>query len=51
MLSFAPENMKRSNSKARNLKEGLIPQQTTEPAPPGWAALQQEIAESSTISL
>jgi diguanylate cyclase (GGDEF)-like protein len=51
MLSFAPENMKRSNSKARNLKEGLIPQQTPEPAPPGWAELQQEIAESSTISL
>lgn len=51
MLSFAPENMKRSNSKARILKEGLIPQQTPEPAPSGWAGLQQEIAESSTISL
>jgi diguanylate cyclase (GGDEF)-like protein len=51
MLSFAPENMKRSNSKARSLNEGLIPQQSAEPAPEGWAELQQEIAESSTISL
>jgi len=51
MLPFAPENMKRSNSKARSLKEGLISQQSTAPVPSGWAELQQEIAESSTISL
>src|SRR5436190_8960266 len=43
--------MKHSNSKARSLKEGPIPQQSTAPAPSGWAGLQQEIAESSTISL
>jgi diguanylate cyclase (GGDEF)-like protein len=43
--------MKRSNSKAPGLKEGLIPQQSTQAAPPGWAELHSEIAEASTISL
>jgi diguanylate cyclase (GGDEF)-like protein len=43
--------MKRSNSKAPDLKTGLIPQQSTAPAPPGWAEVQQEIADASTISL
>ncbi len=43
--------MKPSNSKAPDLKPGVIPQQSGAPAPPGWSELQQEIAESSTISL
>jgi diguanylate cyclase (GGDEF)-like protein len=43
--------MKRSNSKAPGLKEGLIPQQATQAPPPGWAELHSEIAEASTISL
>jgi diguanylate cyclase (GGDEF)-like protein len=43
--------MKRSNSKAPDLKTGLIPQQSTAPAPQGWAEVQQEIADASTISL
>jgi diguanylate cyclase (GGDEF)-like protein len=43
--------MKPSNSKAPDLKPGVIPQQSAAPAPPGWSELQQEIAESSTISL
>ncbi|HEX3085634.1 MAG TPA: diguanylate cyclase [Pyrinomonadaceae bacterium] len=43
--------MKRSNSKAPGLNEGLIPQQSAEPAPPGWAEVQKEIADASTITL
>jgi diguanylate cyclase (GGDEF)-like protein len=43
--------MKPSNSRAPDLKAGVIPQQSAAPAPPGWSELQQEIAESSTISL
>jgi len=43
--------MKRSNSKAPDLKAGLIPQQSTAPAPPGWAEVQKEVADASTISL
>jgi len=49
--SVAPETMKRSKSKAPGLKEGLIPQQSTQAPPPGWAELHLEIAEASTISL
>jgi len=51
MLPFAPETMKRSNSKAPGLKAGLIPQQSTQAAPEGWAEAQREIAEASAISL
>lgn len=51
MLPFAPETMKRSNSKAPGHEEELIPQQAADTAPPGWTELQQEIAESSAISL
>ena len=43
--------MKRSNSKAPGLDEGPIPQQSAEPAPPGWAEVQKEIADASTITL
>ena len=51
MLPFAPETMKRSNSKAPGLKAGLIPQQSTQAAPEGWAEADTEITEASAISL
>src|ERR1044072_2137491 len=41
--------MKRSNPKAKN--DQVIPQLSAEPAPPGWAELQQQVAEASGISL
>jgi diguanylate cyclase (GGDEF)-like protein len=44
--------MKRTTSKAPNRKtEKSIPQQANENSPAGWAELQQEVAESSGISL
>src|SRR2546423_3370758 len=44
--------MKRSNSKARGTKtDAVVPQQSPEAAPAGWAEIQREIAEASGISL
>jgi diguanylate cyclase (GGDEF)-like protein len=44
--------MKRTSPKARKSKtERSIPQQANENSPAGWAELQQEIADSSGISL
>src|SRR5215471_4243560 len=44
--------MKRTTSKARNSKtEKSVPQQANENSPAGWAELQQQVAESSGISL
>ena len=44
--------MKRSNSKARGTRtDALVPQQSPEAAPAGWAEIQREIAEASGISL
>src|SRR5437764_8172955 len=44
--------MKRSNSKAPTTKtDSVFPQQSPEEAPGGWAEIQQEIAETSGISL
>src|SRR5215831_4749122 len=43
--------MKHSNPKVRDLKSGLIPSESNESAPGGWAERQHEIAEASGISL
>src|SRR5437667_3613585 len=44
--------MKRSNSKARTTKTNdVVPQQSPDGAPDGWAETQRKIAESSGISL
>ncbi|HBB97353.1 MAG TPA: hypothetical protein DC054_18395 [Blastocatellia bacterium] len=44
--------MKRSNSKARVTRtDAVVPQQSPEGVPAGWAEIQREIAEASGISL
>lgn len=44
--------MKRSNSKARVTRtDAVVPQQSPEGTPAGWAEIQREIAEASGISL
>jgi diguanylate cyclase (GGDEF)-like protein len=44
--------MKRSNSKARVTRtDAVVPQQSSEGVPAGWAEIQREIAEASGISL
>ncbi|HEY0349506.1 MAG TPA: PocR ligand-binding domain-containing protein, partial [Pyrinomonadaceae bacterium] len=43
--------MKRSNSKARGTRTNtVVPQQSPEGSPAGWAEIQREIAEASGIS-